>query len=86
MLAMKALLSMCICADSPEPSLPADAIGTEISCTDANTVATISCDYLHFSDKAFNVNCIRPVVGPFFDKKGNYTIKQHDLKRAFLLV
>ena len=75
MRSVKALVSLRICADSLKPSLPADTIGIEISCTDANTFATISCDYLHFSDKAFNVNCIRPVVGPFFDKKGNYTIK-----------
>ena len=33
MQAVKAQLSLCICTDSPELLLLADAIGTEISCT-----------------------------------------------------
>ena len=33
MRAVKALASLCICADMPEPSLLADALSIEISCT-----------------------------------------------------
>ena len=38
MQAAKALASLRICADSPRPSLLADAISTEISCTGPNFI------------------------------------------------
>ena len=38
----KALVSLCICADTPEPSLSADAMSTEISCTGVNELTCVT--------------------------------------------
>ena len=49
MRAAKALASLCICTDSPEPSLPINAIRTEIQCAgSAASVCFIS--QLHILD------------------------------------
>ena len=40
--AVNALVSLCICTDSPEPSLLADAISIEISCTGPNDLSYIN--------------------------------------------
>ena len=39
---VNALVSLCICTDSPEPSLLADAISIEISCTGPNDLSYIN--------------------------------------------